>query len=160
MFAAARGRVRQSEDVNPLLLPIELPIRVAARVVDDARSIAVRLDSRLDTIQRQIADVIRLARDGVGTVQMLDRHMQSMAANMRQVHDTLVSIDHQTERLNQELPRVQRGFALLEPLEGTMERVGRVVDRLPRWISGDPQRPPRTPPAPPVDRMPPSAAPR
>jgi methyl-accepting chemotaxis protein len=151
--------------VNPLLLPIELPIRVMSRVVDDARLLASRLDSRLETIQQQIGDVVRLARDGVMTIQTLDRHMQSMAQNMRQVHDTLVSIDHQTERLNEELPRVQRGFALLEPLEGTMERVGRVVDRLPRWISGDPARARRAAaaaqaPAPPVDRMPPSAAPR
>jgi len=153
--------------VNPLLLPIELPIRIATRVADDARSVAVRLDKRLETIQQQIADVIRLARDGVATIQTLDQHMQSMAANLRQVHDTLMSIDHQTEQLNEELPRVQRGFQLLEPLEGTMERVGRVVDRLPRWISGEPGRSRRgtaaaapPPAAPPVERLPPSAAPR
>ena len=152
--------------MNPLFWPIELPIRIASRVADDARGIVVGLDSRLEAIQRQIGDVIRLARDGVTTVQMLDRHMQSMAANMRQVHEALVSIDHQTERLNEELPRVQRGFQLLEPLEGTMERVGRVVDRLPRWISGDPNRFARRAPAAaeapatPVQRMPPSATPQ
>jgi hypothetical protein len=156
--------------VNPLLWPIELPIRIASRVADDARGVVVGLDSRLEAIQRQIGDGIRLARDGVSTIQMLDRHMQSMAANMRQVHEALVSIDHQTERLNAELPRVQRGFQLLEPLEGTMERVGRVVDRLPRWISGDPNRFARRAPAAapepqprasvtPVQRMPPSATP-
>jgi hypothetical protein len=151
--------------VNPLLWPIELPVRVASRVADDARGIVVGLDSRLEAIQRQIGDMVRLARDGVSTIQMLDRHMQNMAANMRQVHDTLVSIDHQTERLNEELPRVQRGFQLLEPLEGTMERVGRVVDRLPRWISGDGRRvggaaPAAPEPPTPVQRMPPSATPR
>jgi hypothetical protein len=138
--------------VNPLLLPVELPIRAINRVLDDARSVAGRLDTRLDAIQRQMAMAIemfgemrRLAKDGVATIQALDAHMQSMARNMRSVHETLVSIDHQTEKLNQGLPGVQRGEPRPKPPAGPA----------PVAPAGDA---PAT--APPVDRLPPSAVPR
>ncbi len=132
--------------MNPLLFPVELPFRLASRVVDDARTVARRFDARLDMIQQQagvaleiFADLRRLATDGVRMIGALDEQMQSVAANMQSVNETLISIDAQTQKLNASLPAVQRGFELLEPLEGTVERVGRVVDRLPRWISGEPK---------------------
>jgi hypothetical protein len=147
--------------VNPLLLPIELPIRVTSRVIDDARGLVRGLDGRLEAIQRQMAlavemfgEVRRLVIDGVATIKTLDAHMQNVAANMRSVNETLVSIDHQTERLNEGLPTVQRGFQMLEPLEGTVVRIGRIVDRLPRWISGEPKDSTVMEPAPPMTRVP------
>lgn len=155
--------------MNPLLLPVELPLRVAARIADDTRAMARRFDSRLEAIQQQIGtavemfgDLRKLATDGVAMIGMLDQQMRSVATSMRAVHETLVSIDEQTQRLNAGLPAVQRGFQLLEPLEGTVERVGRVVDRLPRWISGEPKHPQAqsaAPPPPSTVRYPPAAAP-
>lgn len=48
------------------------------------------------------------------------------------------------------LPTLQRGLELAEPLEGVVERVGRMVDRLPGGSPRRSQTPPGTPTSPPA----------
>jgi hypothetical protein len=148
--------------VNPLLEGLLLPSKLMLRTLDDLHTLAVtaeravdlldRLDARATSIERQLETGIALGRD-------LERRGADIAAlggQFEHLGDALLTEARSTQAIGAEiatrgaeiaaaLPLLQRALDLGEPLEGAIERAGRIVDRLPggRHRGGSGTPPPR-----------------
>ena len=141
--------------MNVLGVPIDLPTRVVGRALSDlsdlarvAREVPARLDEvqqRLDralevaeTIDRRMELVLEIGeRVDAHATAVLDLGEQLLevgtVANERAVEitDSAREVAVRGAEVAAALPMLERAVALAQPLEGTVERLGRIVDRLP-----------------------------
>jgi hypothetical protein len=138
--------------MNALTLPFELPARVIRRAADDlgaianiARELPARLDeldARIETMQAQLDRALTLG-------EAIESHGSSMVelGGRMEVHsEALLEIGARIADRGGEiaaaLPSLERAVAIATPLEGTVERLGRALDRIP----GGRPRPGENPP--------------
>jgi hypothetical protein len=127
--------------VSALVFPFEIPARLARRAVDDlgaianiARELPVRLDeldARIETMQVQLDRALTLG-------EAIESHGSSMVelGGRMEVHgEALLEIGARIAERGGEiaaaLPALERAVAIATPLEGTVERLGRALDRIP-----------------------------
>ena len=127
--------------VSALTFPFEIPARLARRAVDDlgaianiARELPVRLDeldARIETMQVQLDRALTLG-------EAIESHGSSMVelGGRMEVHgEALLEIGARIAERGGEiaaaLPALERAVAIATPLEGTVERLGRALDRIP-----------------------------
>jgi uncharacterized protein (DUF3084 family) len=112
--------------------------------------IAERLDRRAEAIMSlgerldvRAAELVELG----GKVQALGERIDARGA---EIVDRANAVVERGGELIAVLPALERALDMAQPLEGAIERVGRLVDRMP----GGPatrRRPPSAPPRPPAD---------
>jgi hypothetical protein len=141
--------------LSALTLPFEIPARLARRAADDlgalatvARELPARLDeldARIEAMQKQLDRALTLG-------EAIESHGSSMVelGGRMEVHsEALLEIGARIAERGGEivaaLPALERAVAIATPLEGTVERLGRALDRIP---GGRPRGPegPRTGP--------------
>ncbi len=149
--------------MNPLVDGLLLPPKLALRTLDDLHTLATtaeraitlleRLDARAARIEAQLDDGIALGR----TLENRAADIAAMGSQFDKLGDALLTEARATQRVGSEiaqrgaeiaaaLPLLQRALDLSVPLEGAIERAGRIVDRLPGGRrqsaegSGSPQR--------------------
>lgn len=151
--------------MNPLLAAVVLPPRLAVRALDDLHTLATtaqtavellaRLDSRAQRIEDQLDSGIALGHE----LERRGAEIARMGQQFDKLGDALLAEARSTQAVGREiavrgaeiaaaLPLLQRALDLGEPLEGAIERAGRIVDRLPGGRGrqgGGPMPPPRTP---------------
>ena len=155
--------------MNPLVDPLLLPPRLLLRALDDLHTIAQamgRLDEVLYRFDHNVDRVVdlgeRLEARGAAVIEVgdrvgdrLDRQASMLLEQSRALHEQAVAILSQGERvehaaievarrgaqLAEALPLMQQAVELARPLEGAVERLGRVVDRLPGQRGGARPRP-------------------
>ena len=152
---SAAPALRSLHGVNILGVPIDLPTRVVGRALSDLGDlarVAREMPARLDDLQRRLDRALEVA-------ETIDRRMEprwrsaSAWMPMRPPCSSWGSSCWRWERVANEqavlitesarevavrgaevaatLPTLERAVALATPLEGTVERLGRIVDRLP-----------------------------
>jgi hypothetical protein len=148
--------------VNPLDLvgPLTLPPRLVRRALDDlhavaraAREISAALDGferRADEVTRQLdtalAMLARIETMGgridaraeaiLGMGEGIEESVGAVLTQGAAIEQAARELALSGAALAEALPTLQRGLEIAEPLEGVVERVGRIVDRLP----GGPRR--------------------
>jgi hypothetical protein len=139
--------------VSALTLPFELPARVARRAADDlgaianiARELPTRLDeldARIETMQLQLDRALTLGE----SIESHGSAMVDLGGRMEIHGEALLEIGARIAERGGEiaaaLPALERAVAIATPLEGTVERLGRALDRLP---GGRPRGPEQLPP--------------
>jgi DNA-binding FrmR family transcriptional regulator len=134
--------------MNPLVAGVLLPPRLALRTLDDLHTLATtaeraitlleRLDTRAARIEGQIDSMLDLGQ----TLEARASDIAAMGKQFDRLGDALMSEARSTQAVGREialrgaeiaaaLPLLQRALDLGEPLEGAIERAGRIVDRLP-----------------------------
>lgn len=139
---------------------IALPPRLALRALDDLHTIATSsrdISAALGDFERRAEDVSAQIETGLA---LLGR-IEEMGKRIDERAEAILELGERIERsatevltqgaaielaarelavsgaaLAEALPTLQRGLEIAEPLEGVVERVGRIVDRLP----GGPRR--------------------
>ena len=136
-------------------LPIDAGPRLVLRAVSDLAAVARvarelpdrldRLDRRAEAVQDQIErmlviaeDIAALGHSVVDIGQSLDRQASGLLALGERVSeqgdviaDRAREVADRGGELVAMLPTLERAIAFAQPLEGTVERLGRMVDRLP-----------------------------
>lgn len=152
--------------MNPLVAVIVAPPRLALRALDDLHSLAgtgeraitllERLDARADRIEGELDRVISLGH----RLEERAGDLSAMGSQFQHLGDALLTEARSTQTIGAEvakrgaeiaaaLPLLQRALDLGEPLEGAIERAGRIVDRLPGGRARAAMAPkPEVPPAP------------
>jgi methyl-accepting chemotaxis protein len=147
---------------NPLLLGPRLTIRALddfhtmAQAAGQLASTLEALDRRADRIETQLATVIDVARqieargeEAIATAERIDRQARAALRLARRVDQRVVEVLAASETISERalevaargaevaaaLPLLQRALELAEPLEGAVERFGRIVDRLPGAVA-------------------------
>ncbi|WP_354701307.1 hypothetical protein DSM112329_01619 [Paraconexibacter sp. AEG42_29] len=134
--------------MNPLIDAVLLPSRLALRTLDDLHTLATtaeravdlleRLEAKADRIEGQL-DVLtalgnRLER-GASDITALGSQFEhlgdALLAEARSTQAVGAEIAKRGAEIAAALPLLQRALDLGEPLEGAIERAGRIVDRLP-----------------------------
>ena len=130
--------------MNPLLLPP----RLALRALDDLHTIALAardlngrlegLEQRADRIEAQLETAIEAAlgieRRAAALLEVFERvetHADAAMAQAQLVTERAALVAESGAQVAAALPLLQRAIELSEPLEGAVERLGRIVDRLP-----------------------------
>ena len=139
---------------NPLLIGPRLTVRA----LDDLHTIAQAagqvaatlqaLERRANRLEAQLDSAIAVGRSidaqsraALGTVTQVDERLLEALRASEVSSERALQIASQATELATALPLLQRAIEMAEPLAGAVERLGRVVDRLP----GAPPRPrPRT----------------
>lgn len=158
--------------MNPLLLPPRLLLRALDdlhQIALAAQDIGPRLGAlqdRADSIEEQLGEAIAIARQieerGREAIEMagrIDARAEAILALADRVDDRAAEIMAEAKviqltaaevavrggQVAEALPLLQRALEIAEPLESTVERLGRLVDRLPGGMRGTPRvaRPPR-----------------
>lgn len=150
--------------VNPLLEGLLLPSKLALRALDDLHTLATTADRAVDLLERLDERATRIEGQldrGIALGQQLERRGGDIAAlgtQFEHLGDALLTEARSTQAVGAEiaqrgaeiaaaLPLLQRALDLGEPLEGAIERAGRIVDRLPggrhRSTGGAGSHPPR-----------------
>lgn len=152
--------------MNPLLLPPKLLLRALDdlhQIAVAARDIGPRLGTlqdRADSIEEMLGEAIDIAREiearGREAIQMAERidaragavleladHVDDRAteimAEAKQIQLTAAEVALRGGQVAEALPLLERAIALAEPLESTVERLGRLVDRLPGGVRATPR---------------------
>lgn len=141
--------------MNVLGIPVDLPTRVIGRALSDLGDlarIAREVPSQLDDVQRRLDRALEVA-------ETIDRRMERVLEIGERIDaraDAVLELGEQllevgtlaneravlmTEAAREvavrgaevaaALPTMERAVAIAQPLEGTVERLGRIVDRLP-----------------------------
>lgn len=152
--------------VNPLLEGLLLPSKLTLRALDDLHTLAKTAEQAVDLLGRLDARATSLEAQldrGMEVGRRLEKRGADIAAlsdQFEHLGDALLTEARATQAIGTEivergaeiaaaLPLLQRALELGEPLEGAIERAGRIVDRLPGG-RGRVQQPrtgfPRTPP--------------
>ncbi|MCW2998776.1 MAG: hypothetical protein JWN65_2325 [Solirubrobacterales bacterium] len=134
--------------MNPLLAGLVLPPKLALRALDDLHTLATtaatavellaRLDARAERIEKQLDSGIALGH----ALEQRGMEIAAMGRQLDKLGDALMAEARSTQMVGREiavrgaeiaaaLPLLQRALDLGEPLEGAIERAGRIVDRLP-----------------------------
>ncbi len=147
--------------MNPLVDGLLLPSKLALRTLDDLHTLATtaeravtlleRLDARAARIEAQLDSGMALGR----ALEARAEQIADMGTQFDKLGDSLLAEARATQRVGTEiaqrgaeiaaaLPLLQRALDLGEPLEGAIERAGRIVDRLPggrrHGTEGSPQK--------------------
>lgn len=141
--------------MNVLGIPVDLPTRMIGRALSDLGDlarIAREVPSQLDDVQRRLDRALEVA-------ETIDRRMERVLEIGERIDaraDAVLELGEQllevgtlaneravlmTEAAREvavrgaevaaALPTMERAVAIAQPLEGTVERLGRIVDRLP-----------------------------
>lgn len=134
--------------MNSLVAGLLTPPRLALRTLDDLHSLAQsaeraitvieRLDARAERIERQLDSGMALGR----RLEERAADITALGGKVDKLGDALLAEARSTQAVAHELalrggeiaaalPLLQRALDLGEPLEGAIERAGRIVDRLP-----------------------------
>jgi len=120
--------------MNPLLAPIEIPIRIVdnmTRVVSMAERAVALLESLDDKADRMLSIAEDLDAQANRLIALGER-MEKIGTNVEGLGGEIVraaaAVNESALRL---LPTVEQAVVMAGPLEGAVERLGRVVDRLP-----------------------------
>ena len=137
------------------LLPFTLPARLVTQALDDLHAIAeaarrlpeieARLTEQFETLNAQAQQIAELGERFLERTQAFDRQAERLIDQGERLYDKSEQMLTQTERViasAQEvavrgaevaaaLPHLQQLASTAEPLQGTIERFGRFVDRLP-----------------------------
>jgi uncharacterized coiled-coil protein SlyX len=142
----------------PVTLPVRLAIRAADdlhTIAGMAQRVSVQigeLQNRADAVLEQLDAALRAAL----TIERMGQQMLALGERIELRGDALISLGERMEELGGQvlsqggvieeaarevaergadvaaaLPTLQRAVELAQPLEGAVERVGRLVDRLP-----------------------------
>jgi ABC-type transporter Mla subunit MlaD len=148
--------------VNPLGVvgPLTLPPRLVLRALDDlhaiataAREISAALDGferRADAVGGQLDAALALLARIETMGERIDARAEAILGMGQRIEQSATAVLDQGMAVEQAarelalsgaalaeaLPTLQRGLEIAEPLEGVVERLGRMVDRLP----GGPRR--------------------
>jgi hypothetical protein len=131
--------------MNPLLLGPQLVLRA----LDDLHTIA-RAAARLEDVERRIdgrlAAVLELGEriEELGgrvdeRIGQVDARAAAVLDQGRRLEQVAAQVAERGGQIAEAMPVLQRAVELAVPLEGAVERLGRMVDRLPQV----PQRRPR-----------------
>lgn len=156
--------------VNPLLLPPRLALRALDdlhQIAVAARDIGPRLatlQDRADSIEAQLGEAIVIAGEieerGREAIEMagridaraeavlaladrVDERASEIMAEAKVIQLTAAEVAVRGGQVAEALPLLQRALEIAEPLDGTVKRLGRLVDRLPEGARGG-ARTPRT----------------
>ncbi|MCW3015156.1 MAG: hypothetical protein JWO02_2248 [Solirubrobacterales bacterium] len=134
--------------MNPLLAGLILPPKLMLRALDDLHTLATtaetaiellaNLDARAERIETQLDRGIAVGRE----LERRGAEIAAMGQRFDKLGDALMAEARSTQAVGMEialrgseiaaaLPLLQRALDLGEPLEGAIERAGRIVDRLP-----------------------------
>jgi methyl-accepting chemotaxis protein len=133
--------------LNPLLAPIEFPARLAQRAIDGASEALetgrqlVRIASEgvtlLERLDRRAEAIIALGErlDARGAavleqIEEVDEIGREIAEQARLVQDRAQEVVDRVGEIIGVIPTMRRAVELVEPLEGTVDVLGRVADRL------------------------------
>jgi hypothetical protein len=137
--------------VNPVLLPFELTIRVLDDVhllalsARDATKVMASLEHRAARIEEQVDSLLSVARSieqradevlsvGRAILEVGDR-MDVLGRDVliegKVIQDRAKEVADRAGDILAALPLLERALQMATPLEGAVERLGRVVDRLP-----------------------------
>jgi hypothetical protein len=128
--------------------PILIGPRLTLRALDDLHTIAQAagqvaatlhaLERRASRIETQLDSAIAVARSidaqgraAMGTVTAVDERLLEALGATEVISERALQIATQATELASALPLLQRAIEMAEPLAGAVERLGRVVDRLP-----------------------------
>ena len=141
--------------MNILGVPIDLPTRVVGRALSDlgdlarvAREIPARLDevqSRLDRALEVAETIDHRMERALEIGERVDAHATAVLELGEQLLEVGTVANEQAVLITESarevavrggelvatLPTLERAVAIATPLEGTVERLGRIVDRLP-----------------------------
>jgi hypothetical protein len=109
--------------VHPLLIGPSLILRA----LDDLHAIAQAAASLEDIEQRineRLAAIVELG-------ERLDERVDDILATGERVERSAKDVADVGRQVADALPVLQRAITMAEPLEGAVERLGRIVDRLP-----------------------------
>lgn len=134
--------------MHPLIDAALLPSRLTLRTLDDLHTLATtaeravdlleRLEARADRIEGQLDRLTALG----SRLEQGARDINALGTQFEHLGDALLAEARSTQAVGHEiaergaeiaaaLPLLQRALDLGEPLEGVIERAGRIVDRLP-----------------------------
>ena len=137
------------------MLGIELPHRLVLRALDDLHTLAeaakslpdveARLTLKVDELETRAAEVLEaLARadarlaDGIAVGERLDDRAGAILDRTDRVIAAAYGVTQAADHISEVLPSVEASAAAAtvlaqtaEPLQGLVERLGRIADRLP-----------------------------
>jgi phage shock protein A len=143
---------------NPLLLGPRLALRALddfhtiAEAAGQLASTLQALERRADRIETQLAIVIDVARqieergeEAIAAAERIDKQARAALRLAARVDERVLEVLAASETISERalevaargaevasaLPLLERALELAEPLEGAVERFGRIVDRLP-----------------------------
>lgn len=121
--------------MNPLLLPPRLMLRA----LEDLHTLALAA-ARLERIEERLnerAEAIIVRGDRVIEMgERLDARTEAILAQGERIEAAAREVADRGAELTAALPVMQRAIEMAEPLEGVVERLGRVADRLPGGARG------------------------
>ncbi|HEY8002000.1 MAG TPA: hypothetical protein VID76_08695 [Solirubrobacterales bacterium] len=124
-----------------LTLPFEVPARLVQRVIEDVGAIAgvardlperlQELDARAEQMQEQLDRALALgetiAANSAAIVELAQR-VEARGESMIDLGERMITLG---DALMAQSESIARALAIATPLEGTVERLGRALDRLP-----------------------------
>lgn len=126
--------------MDPLALVLLGP-RLTLRALDDLHAIAIgardgvqllaSLDETAREVQEQITGLTALAERVEGRIDDLLRMGDTVLVEGEAIQGAAQDLSQRAAEIATALPLLERAVALAEPLEGSVERLGRIVDRLP-----------------------------
>ena len=142
--------------MNPLLLPPRLLLRAlddlhtlaqaAARLerveeslnvrADAILAMGERIDERTEAILALGEQVVAMGEQVVAMGERVDERSEAIMAQGERVIDAARAVADRGAQLAEALPVMQRAIDMAEPLEGVVERLGRIADRLPGGARG------------------------
>ena len=124
-----------------LTQPFELSARLLQRVVDDVGAIAAasrelparmqELDERAARMQDQLDRALDLGEkiaDNTAAMVAMAERVESRGESMVELGERMITLGNAVTEQSQS---IARALAIATPLEGTVERLGRALDRLP-----------------------------
>jgi DNA repair ATPase RecN len=133
-----------SEAVNPLLIGPKLVLRALDdlhAIAEAARDLPTRIDAledRLEHIEVQASTAIDVARDinqtaatAMAVAEQVDVRLLAVLALGERIEVRAQQVAEVGTQVVAALPTLERAVLMATPLEGAVERVGRLVDRLP-----------------------------
>jgi methyl-accepting chemotaxis protein len=124
-----------------LTQPFELSARLIQRMVDDVSAIAAasrelpgrmqELDERAARMQDQLDRALDLGEkiaDNTAAMVAMAERMESRGQSMIDLGERMITLGN---TVTEQSESIARALAIASPLEGTVERLGRALDRLP-----------------------------
>jgi len=140
--------------VSPLLIPPKLLLRALddlhtiATVAQDANARLARLEASADALVTIGSQMEVHARNVLDLGGRIDERGEQIVAEGRIIQERAREVSDRAGQVLEALPLLERAIALAEPLEGAVERLGRVADRLPGGRAGVRGRRAESPPPP------------
>jgi hypothetical protein len=129
-------------------LDLVLPGRLLLRALDDLHELAVaarslpgiehRLTERVDALESRAAATLELGEAILGLGRRIDERGAQVLAQGELLAERAAVVAEEGGRLADAIPTLRRAIEIVDPLQGTVERLGRMMDRLP---GGRPREP-------------------